>query len=244
MEDQSDSMKGIHIEGRSGDPSAINGAAILASFSDFQKDFPLLPSPTKASGGNSEVPSLHGRKDDQIADVDMRDNNSKNDVAEASPSGKGVTPSAVYNDENLNDGFGLDPSVDAGNGKARGSNYEVMQLLKKLAKSPPIFGAFEKLLVGEACDNKARLRNADPSSISLADWRKAFRDSLQKAIVSAESIGVSFGNFPYYLRCGFYFISCFNYSFTVFIALYLPFADSILLSNSVAKYLPYSLFIF
>ncbi|GAV73866.1 AAA domain-containing protein [Cephalotus follicularis] len=54
LEAQSAPIKGMHVEARSGDPSAVAGASILASLSNLRKDLSLLPPPTKTGVSSRE----------------------------------------------------------------------------------------------------------------------------------------------------------------------------------------------
>ncbi|KAK7859857.1 hypothetical protein CFP56_002099, partial [Quercus suber] len=66
LEAQSAPIKGIHIEARSGDPSAVAGASILASLSNMPKDLTILQAPdfdlsgsiTKMLDGHREIREL------------------------------------------------------------------------------------------------------------------------------------------------------------------------------------------
>ncbi|KAH9786367.1 AAA-type ATPase family protein [Citrus sinensis] len=114
LEAQSAPLKTMHIEARSGDPSAVAGASILASLSNIQKDLSLIPPPTKAGvdAQNSEIASLASGCDgpeDRIPDVDMKDATSNNDDAGSSSRGKTVVPQSDAANENPNlDSIGLD----------------------------------------------------------------------------------------------------------------------------------------
>ena len=97
LEAQSTPVKGIQIEARSGDPSAVAGALILASLSNYRKDLTLLPHPTKDGEEmqqDAEISSIVAGcvgSRDLTTDVDMKDcsNNDKNGLSRE----KDITPS-------------------------------------------------------------------------------------------------------------------------------------------------------
>ncbi|KAK9201832.1 hypothetical protein WN944_017040 [Citrus x changshan-huyou] len=210
LEAQSAPLKTMHIEARSGDPSAVAGASILASLSNIQKDLSLIPPPTKAGvdAQNSEIASLASGCDgpeDRIPDVDMKDATSNNDDAGSSSRGKTVVPQSDAANENPNlDSIGLDACVDAEIGKIPGATYELRPLLRMLAgSSSPDFdisGGISKIL-DEQREIRELLKDSDRPTVLISARRQAFKDSLQEGILGPENIEVSFESFPYYLRC-------------------------------------------
>ncbi|KAH9730380.1 AAA-type ATPase family protein [Citrus sinensis] len=208
LEAQSAPLKTMHIEARSGDPSAVAGASILASLSNIQKDLSLIPPPTKAGvdAQNSEIASLASGCDgpeDRIPDVDMKDATSNNDDAGSSSRGKTVVPQSDAANENPNlDSIGLDACVDAEIGKIPGATYELRPLLRMLAgSSSPDFdisGGISKIL-DEQREIRELLKDSDRPTVLISARRQAFKDSLQEGILGPENIEVSFESFPYYL---------------------------------------------
>lgn len=208
LEAQSAPLKTMHIEARSGDPSAVAGASILASLSNIQKDLSLIPPPTKAGvdAQNSEIASLASGCDvpeDRIPDVDMKDAAINNDDAGSSSKGKTVAPQSDAANENPNlDSIGLDACVDAEIGKIPGATYELRPLLRMLAgSSSPDFdisGGISKIL-DEQREIRELLKDSDRPTVLISARRQAFKDSLQEGILGPENIGVSFETFPYYL---------------------------------------------
>ncbi|KAK9281285.1 hypothetical protein L1049_004182 [Liquidambar formosana] len=205
LEAQSAPIKGIHIEARSGDPSAVAGASILASLSNIRKDLSLLPPPAKNGEEQatelSTLPSGCGESENRIQDVDMKDSTDNNDGDGVSSREKEV-PSSEAANENLNiDSLGLDACMDAENGKVSGSTYELRPLLRMLAGSSAdldLNGSISKIL-DEQREIRELLKNFDPPTISVSTRRQAFKDSLQQGILNSDNIEVSFENFPYYL---------------------------------------------
>ncbi|OWM77989.1 hypothetical protein CDL15_Pgr018558 [Punica granatum] len=196
LETQSDPIKGIHIESRTGDPSAVTGASILASLSNLQKEFSLLPPPTKGGAVNSEVPivpSVCGMSDDHIADVDMRDNPNNDDASGVSPRGK----TAATSDENINEG--LDTNKDVVDGKLPGSSYEFPPLYGKMGNFPALEFSRSISRGFEERRSRRELKKDGSPSDPLADWQKALKDSLEQSIIDPDKIEVSFESFPYFL---------------------------------------------
>ncbi|GKV04899.1 hypothetical protein SLEP1_g16992 [Rubroshorea leprosula] len=185
LEAQTDPMKGI-IEARSGDPSAVAGATILASIKE-NPDVPTIPSGCDVS-------------DDCIPEVDMKDSVSNNDASGASSRENTIAPPSDAANENQNhDGLGLDDSMDAENGKLPGAAYQLKPLLQILAGSSSSdfdLGGIAKILD----DPRAGLLRDFERPTALTSTRKqAYKDSLQEGILNPENIEVSFENFPYYL---------------------------------------------
>ncbi|XP_044502674.1 uncharacterized protein LOC123223545 isoform X2 [Mangifera indica] len=204
LEAQSAPLNSIHVEARSGDPSAVAGASILASLSSFKKDLSLLPPPAKTAEDvqNTEIcslPSVCDGSDDP--DVELKDTTSNNDL---SSRGKTVNPTSDAANENPNlDSIELDSCVDAEIGKIpEPTTYEIRPLLQMIAgSSSPDFdisGSLSRIL-----DDQRELRElfkeSGRSMVLMSSRRQAFKDSLQEGILSPDNIDVSFENFPYYL---------------------------------------------
>lgn len=201
-------IKGMHIEARSGDPSAFAGASILASLSN------LLPPPSKTGEDaqqNTEISSLPsgcGASEDHIPEVEMKDTTSNNESAGASSREKTVGPSS--NDANGNpdlDSLELDGCMDVEVGKIPGSTYELRPLLRLLAGSASEFdlsGSISKILE-EQRDIRELLKDISSPTILMSTRRQSYKDGLQQGILNPDDIEVSFESFPYYLRCIFFF---------------------------------------
>ncbi|XP_041020942.1 uncharacterized protein LOC121262512 isoform X2 [Juglans microcarpa x Juglans regia] len=209
LEAHSASMKGIHIEARSGDPSAVAGASILASLSNLPKELSLLQAPAK-TGENVEqntemsiLPSGCGGSDGHTPDIDMKDSANDNGLAGISSRKKTVVPSPDAANENPNlTSLGLDPFMDAIIGKAPAANYELRPLLRMLAGSSSsdfdLSGSISKRL-DERREMRELLKDFDSPSILMSTRRQAYKDRLQLGILNPDKIEVSFDSFPYYL---------------------------------------------
>ncbi|KAK4376320.1 hypothetical protein RND71_006997 [Anisodus tanguticus] len=201
LEAHSGSVKGLHIEGRSGDPSTVAVASALASLSNYQKESSLLPSSSqngKDVKQRSEMPRLpaaNGVADNHDFDAEMKDASDHSDLPGASLCEKTGVISPETENENLNlDGGALD-SVDAEIGKISGVAQELRPLLQVLAASSE-FDSISKIL--EERRGMRELRDFDPP-ILTSTRRKAFKDALQQGVLDSKNIEVSFEKFPYYL---------------------------------------------
>ncbi|MCI41115.1 katanin p60 ATPase-containing subunit, partial [Trifolium medium] len=117
-------MNGMQVEARSGDPSAVAGASILASLSNIHKDLSLVSPPAKAckkqSADNSSPPSDHG---DNGPDSEMKDTTNIDESAGFFPSGKDVAASSTTGNENPSfDTMDVDANVGTDVGKMTAAN--------------------------------------------------------------------------------------------------------------------------
>lgn len=212
-EARSASIRGPQYETRSGDPSAVTGASILASLSNLRKDLLLLPPPaqngedlrkglersTQPSG--CEVSAIHSPDCDLNSQLKK---SSPNEEAGVSSSEKVNTAAAdvVANETLPLDNIGLGAHLDAEIGKIPGTNYELRPLLRMLAgSSAPDFdlggGIFKT--IEKQREIRDLLKGIDPASNSSSTRCEAFRESLQRRILNSSDIDVSFDDFPYYL---------------------------------------------
>ncbi|XWS46676.1 hypothetical protein CRYUN_Cryun14cG0088200 [Craigia yunnanensis] len=191
LEAQTAPIKGI-IEARSGDPSAVAGAAtILASLS------------TKENSEMSTLPSGCDMSDEGVPEVNMKDGASNTDPATASSREKIVAPPPGSANETPNlDRLGLDDSMDADNTKIPGTAYPLRPLLRILAGTSStdfdFSGSIAKIL-DEQREIREMLKEFEPPMALISTKRQAFKDSLQEGILNPDNIDVSFENFPYYL---------------------------------------------
>ncbi|KAK0582949.1 hypothetical protein LWI29_031416 [Acer saccharum] len=206
LEAQGAPLKTMHVETRSGDPSAVAGASILASLSNHRKES-ILPPPAKTGEDvqNTDVstnPSGCDGSDDRMPDVDMKDTTSSNDAVGVSARGKTVVPPSEAAIENPNlDSPGLDACMDTEFGKIP-ATHEIRPLLRMLANSPApdfdISGSISRIL-DEQREIRDLLKEADRPVVMISTKRQAFKDNLKEGILSPENIEVSFESFPYYL---------------------------------------------
>ncbi|KAK4732251.1 hypothetical protein R3W88_025239 [Solanum pinnatisectum] len=202
LEAHSGSIKGLHLEARSGDPSTVAVASTLASLSNLRKDLSLLPPSSqndKDVKQGSEVPILPAasglsltEKDD--LDTDMKDASDGNDEPGVLVDEKNDVISPGIENGNLNlDNVVLD-SVDAEIGK-------VQPLLQVLAGSSASefdsSGSISKIFE-EQRNFRELLKDIDPP-ISALTRHQTFKNALQQGVVDFNTIDVTFENFPYYL---------------------------------------------
>ncbi|KAF7818214.1 ATPase family AAA domain-containing protein 1 [Senna tora] len=207
LEAQSSPIKGIHIEARSGDSSAVAGASILASLSNIHKDLSLLPPPAKSGDNvpqNADVSSLPSDHGDNNRDNELKDTTNNDDQAGVVSAEKTVLASSTAANENPSlDSMEMDAGAEADIGKVTGATYELRPLLRILASSSGEFdisGSLSKLLE-ERRDLNIRelLKDVDPPTILASTRRQAFKESLQQGVLCPGDIDVSFESFPYFL---------------------------------------------
>ncbi|KAJ0453676.1 putative transcription factor interactor and regulator FHA-SMAD family [Helianthus annuus] len=177
LEANSGSLKGLQLESRSRDPSAVAGASILASLSNIQKELSLFPPPKGFQNGLSNLPSAC--EDNRVIDTDMKDVSDANDNVAAD-----TTPSS---DKGVNDNAAA----------ADVATHELRPLLRMLAGSSSSEVDILKIL-DERREIRDLLKDIDPP-VSLAARRQAYKDGLQQGILDPDTIEVTFDNFPYFL---------------------------------------------
>ncbi|KAJ1435686.1 SMAD/FHA domain superfamily [Sesbania bispinosa] len=205
LEAQSAPINGMQVEARSGDPSAVAGASILASLSNLHKDLSLLPPPAKTCKNvqqNADISSLPSGHGDDVPDNEMKDGTNNGEPDGAFSAEKTVLASSTTVNENPSlDTMEVDANVDADVGKMTAATCKLRPLLRMLAGSCPEFdlsGSISKILE-ERRELRELLKDVDTPTILASTRRQAFKESLQQRILSAENIDVSFENFPYYL---------------------------------------------
>ncbi|CAL0300545.1 unnamed protein product [Lupinus luteus] len=193
----------IKSEARSGDSSAVPGASILATLSDLHKDLSVLSSASKTGKDlkrniDSSSPSGNG---DEIPDNEMKAITSSDEPPEGVSADKTVLASSNSVNENPSlDTMEVDANVDADAGKIIASS-ELRSLLRMLSGSCPeldLSSSISKILK-EQWQLRELHKDVDTPTISASTKHQAFKDSLQQRILTADSIDVSFENFPYYL---------------------------------------------
>ncbi|XP_075100725.1 uncharacterized protein LOC107777886 [Nicotiana tabacum] len=205
LEAHSGSVKGLHFEARSGDPSTVAVASALASLSNLEKELSLLP-PSSQNGKDvkegsemSRLPAANGVADKHDLDIDMKDASDHSDLPGVSLHEKTGVISPDTRNENMNLDGALD-SDDAEIGKISGAAQELRPFLRVLAGSSAEFdlsGNFSRNFE-ERREICKLLRDFDPP-ILTSTRRQAFKDLLQQGLLDSKNIDVSFENFPYYL---------------------------------------------
>ncbi|KAG8389476.1 hypothetical protein BUALT_Bualt02G0233300 [Buddleja alternifolia] len=184
----------IHIEARSGDPSAVSVASTLASLSKELSILPPSPDGEDVDQG-SEIPCLPSAcevLDNPVEDAEMKDAPNHNDGATASVEKTDVASPTVAN-KNLN--------FDAESGKIAAENDDLRPFLHILTRTTTpefdISGRISKIL-DERRPIRDKRKDTDPP-ISISSRRQAFKEGLRQGLIDSKNIEISFENFPYYL---------------------------------------------
>lgn len=196
LEAHNGSIKGLHIEARSGDPSAVSVASTLES--PNQPEESLLPSSSQDAEDalhGSELPSLPSACEvsDNCAETRKKDA-SDNDRSMASNAAKAgvLSPDAIV--KNFN--------AAAENGKVFPEFDDLRPRLASLANSiAPKFdisGTISKIL-DEHRAIRDQGKDSDPP-VSISSRREAYKHALRQGMLHSNNIESSFQDFPYYLR--------------------------------------------
>ncbi|XP_009342139.2 uncharacterized protein LOC103934149 isoform X1 [Pyrus x bretschneideri] len=203
IETQNAPVNGMHMEARSGDPSAVDGASILASMSNVPNDLSLLPEPAKAGdelqqdAEMTSLPSASRDSDDCTPDIVMKESTNVNDQVSGD---KDIVqyPDTAKENSNL-DSVALDMNIETR--KVSGATHELRPLLRMFGGSSStdfdLTGSISKIL-DEQREIGELLHNLDPPML-ISTRRQAFKEKLQQGILSPDDIDVSFESFPYYL---------------------------------------------
>ncbi|XP_043710642.1 uncharacterized protein LOC122659609 [Telopea speciosissima] len=215
---QSAPVKGIHPRTRSGDPSAVAGASILASLSNLRNDLSLIPSSVEdgedveqQGGEKPALPSASGCVELENPDPDLdvscharKSSPEHNEKAGISSSEKAavLSPDLAANDSLHVDEMDLDTHLASEIQKIPGTSYERRTLLQMLAGSSTselyLSGGILKTLY-ELRRNGELPKDLDQTTTSSSARRQAYKDSLQQGILTSNNIEVSWDSFPYYL---------------------------------------------
>ncbi|KAM1583622.1 hypothetical protein ACFX10_031220 [Malus domestica] len=203
IETQNAPVNGMHMEARSGDPSAVDGASILASMSNVPNDLSLLPEPAKAGdelqqdAEMTSLPSACRGSDDHTLDIVMKESTNINDQVSGD---KDIVQYPDIAKENPNlDSVALD--MDTETRKVSGATHQLRPLLRMFGGSSStnfdLTGSISKMF-DEQREIRELLHNLDPPML-ISTRRQAFKEKLQQGILSPDDIDVSFESFPYYL---------------------------------------------
>ncbi|XP_022994319.1 uncharacterized protein LOC111490081 isoform X4 [Cucurbita maxima] len=171
LEVQSGVGKFLQLGKRTGDPSAVAGASILASLSSLREDISRWKPPSQTnSKTHQEV---------------------RNDKA---------VDSSTTN-RNLHPGSNPDAVIEAGNVKLSGVNDLIGPLFRMLAQSTSCKLKLSKSICKQVMEERNQwIGELQPASTSGMSLRcAAFKEDVHAGIVDGRDLEVSFENFPYYL---------------------------------------------
>ncbi|KAF9671691.1 hypothetical protein SADUNF_Sadunf12G0073900 [Salix dunnii] len=189
----------LQLERRSGDPSAVAGASILASLSSLRPDLSRWKSPGQTASkihNGTEVPAQSGVHDGAEAELDGMEGNSTPNLGSA----KAAEVGAI--NQNLPHDSSQDSGTEAGNVNISGMNDLIGPFFRMLARS----SSCKQKLSKNICKQVLEERNEWPKDSQLASTSgmslrcAVFKDDLHAGILDGKNIEVSFDNFPYYLR--------------------------------------------
>ncbi|CAL5208914.1 unnamed protein product [Lathyrus oleraceus] len=199
LEAQGAPIIGTQIEAKPGDLSAVAGASILASFSNFNEDLSLISPPAntcKNTQQKTDASSLPAGNGDDKANVDVKHNTVNNELDGVSYAEEtGRLSSTTLNEDPMVDAVEVNVSVDADVGKMTAASSKLRPLF---SPDLDLSGKITKILEKNK-ELKERLRSVDTRNILASPKQQALKDSLQMRILNAENIDVSFESFPYYL---------------------------------------------
>ncbi|KAJ4974381.1 hypothetical protein NE237_007555 [Protea cynaroides] len=199
-EAQSNVGKGIHLERRSGDPSAVAGASILASLSNFRQDLSLLAPPTKSTSESqqgTEIPVCSLARDGPEMDLDVPERNGNSDPSAGRDKTVevGTTSQSLHVDNNQESGVELDVV------KLSGVNDSLKPFLRMLAGSSSCDLELGKNIFKQVLEERKEWArdSQQPSTSGVSSKCAAFKEDIQASILDGKELQVSFDSFPYYL---------------------------------------------
>jgi hypothetical protein len=208
----------LQLERRSGDPSAVAGASILASLSSLRPDLSCRKSPGQTTSKihhGSDVPAQSVIHDGSEVELDGMEGNSIPNLG----SDKAAEVGAI--DHNLSHDCSQDSGTEAGNVKISGMNDLIGPFFRMLART----SSYKQKLSKNICKQVLEERNEWTKDSQLASTSgmslrcAAFKDDFHAGILDGQNIEVSFDNFPYYLRYNFLLLSL-VYNFMLFLAVF------------------------
>ncbi|XP_042502189.1 uncharacterized protein LOC122079629 [Macadamia integrifolia] len=199
-EAQSNVGKGLHLERRSGDPSAVAGASILASLSNLRQDLSLLVPPVKnTSEGQqgTEIPVCSVARDGTEMDLDGPERKVNSDPSAGSDKAVegGTASHSLRTDNNQESGVGSDVV------KLLGVNDSLRPFLRMLAGSSSCDLELSKNIFKQVLEERKEWsRDSQQTSMpGVSSKCAAFKEDIQAGILDGKELQVSFDSFPYYL---------------------------------------------
>ncbi|XP_021615059.1 uncharacterized protein LOC110616864 isoform X1 [Manihot esculenta] len=195
---QSSLGKLLQLERRSGDPSAVAGASILASLSSLRQDISRYKSPGQNTGKihqGTEAPAHSVVCDGTEAEHDGLEVNSMPDVWSDKAADIGAVGNNLPHDLNQNSG------KEAGNVKLSGVNDLIRPFFRMLARSTSCKQKLSKSICKQVLEERnewtkdSRLASTSGMTLRCA----VFKEDIHAGILDGKNIEVSFDDFPYYL---------------------------------------------
>ncbi|RDX67524.1 hypothetical protein CR513_53590 [Mucuna pruriens] len=191
---QSGVGKFLQLERRSGDPSAVAGASILASLSNIRQDLTRWkhPSQTSSKPPKGTDVSSHSVLHD-CTEIEL-------DGSESAPNVRSDKAADVRTSEK-NSTMDCDPEAgaEAGNVKISGVNDFLRPFFRILAQ-PSCKLKLSKSICKQVLEERNGTLDLHAASTLGTSLRCAvFKEDVRAAILNGKEIDVSFDNFPYYL---------------------------------------------
>ncbi|GMJ05859.1 hypothetical protein like AT4G02480 [Hibiscus trionum] len=189
--------KFLQHERRSGDPSAVTGATILASLSSLRPDLSRWKSPSQGSSKIhqvTEVPVQSVVHDATDVGLDgLEGNSTANIVNDKAAEVGAITKNPLDCNQDL--------STEAGNLPLSGVNDLLRPFLRMFAPSTSYTLKLSKSICKQVLDKRNDwMRDSQPAMLSSVSVRCAlFKEDILAAILDGSKLEVSFDNFPYYL---------------------------------------------
>lgn len=195
---QSGPGKFLQLERRSGDPSAVAGASILASLSSLRSDLSRWKSPAQSTSKihlGSELPTPSADNDGAEVDLDGLEGNSTANTDSDKAADIGSIGKSIPVECNQ------DAGIEAGNVKFSGVNDLLRPFLRMLAPSSSCNLKLSKSICKQVLDGRNEWRrDSQPASTLGMSLRCAvFREDILAGILDGTNLQESFENFPYYL---------------------------------------------
>lgn len=188
---QSGGEKVGQLEKRTGDPSAVAGASILASLSNFRADLSRWKSPAQSTSNVNQIteePAHSVTQDGTDIEVDGMEGNSAPSIETDKVADAGANGSHDHNTD-----------IEAGNVKLSGFNDFIRPFLKKLAESPSFNLKLSKSIFKQVVEEINE--GTQPASTSAKSLKcELFKEEVLAEIIDGKNVDVSFDSFPYYLR--------------------------------------------
>lgn len=190
----------MQLERRSGDPSAVAGASILASLSNLRQDLKRWKSPSQPASKphqgadvsiHTVLPDGTEIELDGLEGGNSTPNIGTDKAADAEASNK-ISP-MDYDPE--------DAGAEPGNVKFSGVNDKLRPLFRILAGSTTCKLKLSKSICKQVLEERNGAEDTQAASISGTSVRSAvFKEDAHAAILDGKELEVSFDSFPYYLR--------------------------------------------